>query len=99
MKMLTLRHGAPASLKYIYYVMHSIGFTPQSHARHWISTYSKIRIPLPPTDVQEQIVQVLDEFQTIETEFESNLLAERTARRDQYEHHRDSLLALTEAKA
>ena len=45
--------------------------------------------PVPPLDVQGEIVRVLDLFQSLEAELE----AELEARRRQYAHYRDSLLA------
>ena len=52
----------------------------------------QIRIPVPPTEVQGEIVRVLDLFQSLEAELE----AELEARRRQYAHYRDSLLAFAE---
>lgn len=53
---------------------------------------AKISIPLPPLEVQREIVRVLDLFQSLEAELE----AELEARRRQYAHYRDSLLDFTE---
>jgi len=52
----------------------------------------KFRIPVPPLEVQREIVRVLDLFQSLEAELE----AELEARRRQYAHYRDSLLDFTE---
>ncbi|MDK9642145.1 hypothetical protein [Propionibacterium freudenreichii] len=62
MKMLTLRAGVPALIRYIYFAMQCIGFEPQDHARHWIGKYSLFRIPVPPLEVQCEIVRVLDKW-------------------------------------
>lgn len=43
-----------------------------------------LRIPVPPLDVQREIVRVLDQFTLLEAELE----AELEARRRQYEHYR-----------
>ena len=45
---------------------------------------AKIEIPVPPMEVQRKIVEILDNF--------SELTAELTARRKQYEYYRDNLL-------
>ena len=45
-------------------------------------------IPVPPLQVQEEIVRILDSF----TQLEAELEAELEARRQQYEYYRDSLL-------
>jgi len=50
---------------------------------------AKINIPVPPLEVQREIVRVLDLFQSLEAELE----AELEARRRQYAHYRDSLLS------
>ncbi len=48
----------------------------------------KVRIPLPPLPVQEEIVRILDKFTTLEAELE----AELEARKKQYEYYFDMLL-------
>lgn len=57
---------------------------------------AKARIPVPPTELQQRIVQVLDEFDGLESELEAELKAERDARRRQYVHYRDIVLAFGE---
>jgi type I restriction enzyme S subunit len=47
-----------------------------------------VRIPVPPLEVQREIVKILDAFMQLEAELE----AELEARRRQYEHYRNSLL-------
>ena len=47
------------------------------------------RVPVPPLEVQREIVRILDQFTTLETELE----AELEARRTQYEHYRNHLLS------
>lgn len=46
---------------------------------------SRIRIPIPPLEIQQEIVKVLDSFKELEAELE--------ARRRQYEYYRDHLLS------
>ena len=91
MKMLTPKPDALESLRYAYYAMQTIRYTPQDHARQWIGTYSKFRIPIPPLKVQREIVKVLDTFAKLEAELE----AELEARRRQYQYYRDALLAFS----
>ena len=50
---------------------------------------SRIRIPVPPLEVQCEIVRILDQFTTLEAELE----AELEARRAQYEYYRNQLLS------
>lgn len=87
MKMLTAKANR-ASLRYIYFAMQHIKYAPQDHARQWIGTYSQFRIPVPPLEVQREIVTILDQFTLLEAELE----AELEARRTQYEHYRHGLL-------
>ena len=50
---------------------------------------SRIQIPVPPVEIQREIVRILDQFTTLEAELE----AELEARRTQYEHYRNHLLS------
>ena len=49
---------------------------------------AKYEIPVPPREIQDEIVRILDKFMSLETELE----AELEARRKQYEYYRDLLL-------
>mgnify|MGYP000053670936 CR=1 FL=1 len=49
-------------------------------------------IPLPPLNVQERLVRVLDNFEAICTDLNIGLPAEIEARQKQYEFYRDKLL-------
>jgi type I restriction enzyme S subunit len=89
MKMLTSKANGPASLRYIYYAMQTIKYKPQDHARQWIGIYSQFRIPVPPIDVQLEIVRILNMFHSLDKE----LKAELKARRTQYAHYRDLLFS------
>ena len=53
---------------------------------------NEIKIPVPPLEVQREIVRVLDSFQSLEAELETELEAELEKRRLQYAYYRDSLL-------
>lgn len=59
---------------------------------------AKIRIPVPPLQVQREIVKVLDRFAKLETELEAELEAELQARRKQYQYYRNTLLSFDELK-
>lgn len=76
------------SFKFIYYAMKCINYEPVDHSRHWISKYSQFEIPLPPLDVQNEIVRILDTF----TSHAAELQAELQARKEQYEYYRNKLL-------
>ena len=88
MKMIRPRQNADIDFRFVYFAMRCIGYQPQDHARHWISKYSKIQIPIPPLAIQKEIVKILDNFTRLEAELE----AELEARKKQYEHYREELL-------
>ena len=79
MKMLTPKRTGLVSLRYAYYAMKTIRYAPQDHARQWIGRYSQFCIPVPPLEVQYEIVQILDHFIKLEAE----LVAELEARKRQ----------------
>ena len=49
----------------------------------------KIKIPIPPIEIQEKIVQILDKM----TEYVTELTSELTSRKKQYSFYRDKLLS------
>ncbi|MGP5287936.1 restriction endonuclease subunit S [Glutamicibacter arilaitensis] len=53
------------------------------------SSLAKILVPVPPLEVQREIVRILDTFSKMEAELE----AELEARKQQYEHYRAALLS------
>jgi type I restriction enzyme S subunit len=57
----------------------------------------KYRIPVPPLEVQREIVRILDDFAQLEAELEAELGAELDARRRQYAFYRDRLLTFPKA--
>lgn len=84
--------------KYIAYWLQSSQFSAQKRR---LATGTKvidasakslatIRIPVPPIEVQREIVRILDKFTQMEAELE--------ARRLQYAHYRDSLLTFPDAE-
>lgn len=54
---------------------------------------SRIIVPVPPLDVQQRIVNVLDNFDAICSDLNIGLPAEISARQKQYEYYRDLLLS------
>ncbi|MGN0874384.1 MAG: restriction endonuclease subunit S, partial [Akkermansia sp.] len=50
-------------------------------------------IPVPPLEVQNEIVRILDKFTELTAALMADLTAELTARRKQYEYYRDLLLS------
>ena len=56
------------------------------------SCMAKFLIPVPPLEIQREIVKVLDTFTKLEAELKAELEAELEARRRQYHYYRDQLL-------
>ena len=55
-------------------------------------------IPVPPLEVQQRIVDILDRFDTLCNNISDGLPAEIAMRQKQYEHYRDKLLTFKELK-
>ena len=56
----------------------------------------RVVVPVPPLDVQNRIVEVLDNFEKICSDLNIGLPAEMEARQKQYEYYRDKLLTFAE---
>ena len=84
MKMLRTLDETKVSFRFVYYAMKCIKYQTLEHSRQWISKYSQIEIPLPPLEVQNEIVRILDHFTQLEAELD--------CRKRQYEYYRDQLL-------
>ena len=79
----------PGNPKFYYYAMKNLDITNRGYNRHW-SVVKDMKLPVPPLEVQDENVRILDSFAQLETELESEL----EARRKQYEYYRASLLNL-----
>ncbi|MGL2631817.1 restriction endonuclease subunit S [Helicobacter pylori] len=53
---------------------------------------SKITIPIPPLEIQQEIVKILDQFSILTTDLLAGIPAEIKARKKQYEYYREKLL-------
>ena len=85
-----------ALLRYLYYVLQTCdvssivrGMPPKLNQEN----LRNIEIPLPPIEVQTEIVRILDKFTSLEVELEAELEAEQDFRKRQYEYYRDKLLS------
>lgn len=54
---------------------------------------NKVQLPVPPLEVQREIVRILDNFTSLKAELQTKLQAELQARKKQYEYYRDKLLS------
>ena len=75
-------------IRYLFHCLLSLSIPSRGYNRHW-NLVHEMRIPVPPLEVQREIVRILDQFTTLEAELE----AELEARRTQYEHYRNHLLS------
>ena len=87
----------PEFLKYIFrsnFLRTQIIKTASGVTRFNVSKtkFLKIKLPVPPMEVQREIVRILDSFTLLTAE----LTAELTARKKQYEFYRDFLLSFDE---
>lgn len=85
-KILTVNNTL-TTIRYIYHVMGFLKISSDEHKRLWIGTYSNIKVPVPPLEVQREIVRILDNFTFLSAE----LAAELAARQKQYEYYKEYL--------
>ena len=93
-----LSHNDNVALpKFLYYYLAAHQLSIQSRVRKAgiptldASAVKEIRIALPPLEIQNRIVEVLDKMTTLEAELE----AELEARKRQYEYYRSKLLTFS----
>ncbi len=63
-----------------------------------LSTVQNFQIPVPPIEVQREIVRVLDNITELTADITAEITAELTARKKQYEYYRDELLDYIDKK-
>ena len=81
--------------KYVYYYMQTINCESKEHGRKWLSHYAKINIPIPPLEIQKEIVDILDKFNTMTNDISEGLPKEIEQRQKQYEYYREKLLSFS----
>lgn len=59
----------------------------------------RMSIPIPPLELQEKIVAILDRFETLVNDLSEGLPAEIAAVKEQYEYYRNRLLTFKEKTA
>ncbi|GAA7904031.1 restriction endonuclease subunit S [Helicobacter pylori] len=58
-----------------------------------------LTIPIPPLEIQQEIVKILDQFSLLTTDLLAGIPAEIEARKKQYEYYREKLLTFKPLKA
>ena len=82
-------------LRYLYYYIQSVNVRELIHGnipKLNQGDFKNIRVAVPPLEVQQEIVHVLDNFSLLSAE----LSAELKARQKQYEYYRNKLLSFEE---
>ncbi|RKV29391.1 restriction endonuclease subunit S [Helicobacter pylori] len=86
--------------RYLYYVLTNMqnylySISNRSAIPYSISSNNimQITIPIPPLEIQQEIVKILDQFSLLTTDLLAGIPAEIKARKKQYEYYREKLLA------
>ncbi|MFP6273137.1 restriction endonuclease subunit S [Helicobacter pylori] len=92
MKILLPKNPA-INIRFIFFYMQTIPYNISGeHTRQWISRYSQLEVPIPPIEIQQEIVKILDQFSLLTTDLLAGIPAEIKARKKQYEYYREKLL-------
>ena len=80
--------------KYLFYCLQNRNYNTLSSGINQLTTtmLEKEEIYIPPLDIQQRIVEVLDNFDKLVNDLSNGLPAEIEARQKQYEYYRDKLL-------
>ncbi|MGN8482882.1 restriction endonuclease subunit S [Helicobacter pylori] len=85
--------------RYLYYVLTNMqnylySISNRSAIPYSISSNNimQITIPIPPLEIQQEIVKILDQFSLLTTDLLAGIPAEIKARKKQYEYYREKLL-------
>ena len=73
--------------------------TAGAHPGLSVSRLQSVSIPVPPLELQEKIVAILDRFETLVNDLSEGLPAEIAAVKEQYEYYRNRLLTFKEKTA
>ncbi|GAA8626632.1 restriction endonuclease subunit S [Helicobacter pylori] len=83
-------------LKFLYFYLQTIdvsycvaGTPPKINQEN----LKQITIPIPPLEIQQEIVKILDQFLALTTDLLAGIPAEIEARKKQYEYYREKLLS------
>ncbi len=89
-------------LKFLYFYLQTIdvsycvaGTPPKINQEN----LKKITIPIPPLEIQQEIVKILDQFSILTTDLLAGIPAEIEARKKQYQYYREKLLTFKPLKA
>ena len=89
------KYDKDIDMKFLFYYLHILsndmkkGINEGSFPIVSLSKMRSFKIPIPPLEIQEKIVQILDKM----TEYVTELTSELTSRKKQYSFYRDKLLS------
>ncbi len=92
----------PLNMKFVFYYCFLLGdwcrknVNVSGFASIDIQRFKNFKIPLPPLEIQNEIVKVLDSFDKLVNDLTNGIPAEITARQKQYEYYREKLLTFKE---
>ncbi|MCH5171550.1 MAG: restriction endonuclease subunit S [Erysipelotrichales bacterium] len=98
------KYNIDLNKKYIYYFLQSMQQNIYNTKRGsgvphvYGSSVAQFKIPVPPLEVQCEIVRILDNFTELTAKLTAKLAAELSARKKQYEFYRDKLLSFDNLK-
>jgi len=94
----TIKDRTELDVRFLYHIL--LEFEQEIHALCTFtgipalnaSNLKKLLIPIPPLEIQQKIVKILDKFTELEATLEATLEAELALRKHQYRYYRDFLL-------
>ncbi|RVY84284.1 restriction endonuclease subunit S [Helicobacter pylori] len=82
--------------KYLYYILQITAplyvSSGMGNPKLMSVAMQQITIPIPPLEIQQEIVKILDQFSLLTTDLLAGIPAEIKARKKQYEYYREKLL-------
>jgi type I restriction enzyme S subunit len=82
--------------KFLYYWLSIVAkkyvYSGMGNPKLMSNQMAKVTIPIPPLEIQREIVKILDKFTELTTELTIELTTELTLRKRQYEYYRNKLL-------
>lgn len=94
--LLNVKDNCQVIPKFLYYALNRIApdFVNKGmgNPKLMSNVMARIKVPVPPLPVQEEIVRILDKFIELTAELTAELTTELTARKHQYDFYRNKLL-------
>ncbi|MGN8538919.1 restriction endonuclease subunit S [Helicobacter pylori] len=86
---------------FLFYVYSNVKWNTEHTTilRLYNDNFRNTLIPIPPLEIQQEIVKILDQFSILTTDLLAGIPAEIEARKKQYEYYREKLLTFKPLKA